>query len=41
GVGQIIIRKHWHKYVYNEDVVVDIAYRKQGIGTLLLEQAKG
>lgn len=39
-VGQVIICKHWHKYAYNEDVVVDLAYRRQGIGTLLLEQAK-
>ena len=39
-VGQIIIRKNWNKYAYIEDLIVDVAYRRQGIGVTLLEQAK-
>lgn len=38
--GHIILRKNWNNYAYIEDILVDINYRKRGIGKLLLSHAK-
>lgn len=37
--GQIILRKNWNNYAYIEDIAVDVAFRKCGIGKALLQQA--
>ena len=37
--GQIILRKNWNNYAYIEDIAVDAAFRKCGIGKALLLQA--
>lgn len=37
--GQIILRKNWNAYGYIEDITVDSAFRRQGIGRQLLAQA--
>ncbi len=37
--GQIILRKNWNNYAYIEDIAVDAAFRKCGIGKALLSQA--
>jgi streptothricin acetyltransferase len=37
--GQIILRKNWNGYGYIEDITVDSAFRRRGIGRLLLAQA--
>jgi streptothricin acetyltransferase len=39
--GQIILRKNWNAFGYIEDISVDSAYRRQGIGQRLLEKAAG
>lgn len=38
--GQIILRKNWNKYAYIEDIAVDVRFRNQGIGKVLLSCAK-
>ena len=37
--GQIILHKNWNAYGYIEDITVDSAFRRQGIGRQLLAQA--
>jgi streptothricin acetyltransferase len=37
--GQIILRKNWNVYAYIEDIVVDVKFRRLGIGKALLDQA--
>jgi ribosomal protein S18 acetylase RimI-like enzyme len=38
--GQIVLRKNWNNYAYIEDIVVDVKFRRQGIGFELIEQAR-
>lgn len=38
--GQIVLRKNWNNYAYIEDIVVDVKYRRQGVGLELMTQAK-
>lgn len=38
--GKIVLRKNWNQYAYIEDIQVDRAYRRHGIGRKLIEQAK-
>jgi streptothricin acetyltransferase len=38
--GQIILRKYWNAYGYIDDIAVSPAFRRQGIGRLLLQQAQ-
>jgi streptothricin acetyltransferase len=37
--GQIRLSRHWNRYAYVEDIVVDPLFRRQGIGRALIEQA--
>lgn len=37
--GQVILRENWNQYAYIEDVVVDIHFRKRGIGQALMKEA--
>jgi streptothricin acetyltransferase len=37
--GQVILRKNWNHYAYIEDIVVDIHFRRRGIGRVLMEEA--
>lgn len=37
--GQIILRKNWNRYVFIEDIVVDVKFRRRGVGKALLTQA--
>jgi len=38
--GQIDLRKNWNKYAYVEGLVVDLNFRRLGIGQALISQAK-
>ena len=38
--GQIILCKNWNNYAYAEDIVVDIKFRRCGIGKALILQAR-
>ncbi|MGW9123957.1 GNAT family N-acetyltransferase [Paenibacillus chitinolyticus] len=38
--GQIQLRKNWNGYAYVEDIKVDSAYRRYGVGRRLIDQAK-
>ena len=38
-VGQIRLGSWWNRFAYVEDIVVDPAHRRQGVGRALLEQA--
>lgn len=38
--GRIMLRRNWNRYAYIEDIQVDQAYRRHGIGRKLIEQAK-
>ncbi len=38
--GQIILRKNWNRYVYVEDISVDVAFRQRGIGQALMAKAE-
>jgi ribosomal protein S18 acetylase RimI-like enzyme len=38
--GQIILRKNWNRYAYIEDIVVDVKFRRQGIGKGLISETK-
>lgn len=37
--GQIILRKYWNNYAYIDDIVVDVKFRRCGVGKALLSQA--
>jgi streptothricin acetyltransferase len=37
--GQIRLRRNWNQYAYVEDIVVDVHFRKQGVGRALMERA--
>ena len=37
--GEIRLRKHWNGYVYIDSVAVDSNYRRQGVGSSLIERA--
>lgn len=37
--GQVILRKNWNHYAYIEDIVVDIHFRRRGIGRALMQEA--
>ena len=37
--GQIRVIKYWNAYAYIADIVVDVRYRKQGVGKALIERA--
>ncbi len=38
--GQIILRKYWNNYAHVQDIVVDINFRRLGVGRALIDQAK-
>ena len=37
--GQIRLRRNWNHYAYVEDIVVDVHFRKRGVGRALMERA--
>jgi ribosomal protein S18 acetylase RimI-like enzyme len=37
--GQIRLCRYWNRYAYIEDIVVDVNYRRRGIGRALIRQA--
>jgi len=37
--GQILLHKHWNRYAYIQDIAVDQAFRRQGIGRALMDRA--
>lgn len=37
--GQIILWVNWNKFAYIEDITVDVHFRRQGIGKLLMSRA--
>jgi streptothricin acetyltransferase len=37
--GQIILRRNWNLYAWVEDIAVDAACRKQGVGQALMKKA--
>jgi ribosomal protein S18 acetylase RimI-like enzyme len=37
--GQIMLRKNWNHYAYIEDIAVDAAFRRLGVGRALMQQA--
>jgi streptothricin acetyltransferase len=37
--GQLRLRRNWNQYAYVEDLVVDVKFRRRGIGRALLERA--
>jgi ribosomal protein S18 acetylase RimI-like enzyme len=37
--GQIILRQNWNNFAYIEDITVDVKFRRQGIGKILISQA--
>ena len=37
--GQIRLKKNWNKYAFIEDIAVSKNYRKNGVGTKLIEKA--
>lgn len=37
-VGQVVLRKNWNQIAYVEDIGVDRAFRRQGIGHALVHQ---
>ena len=37
--GQIVLFKNWNGYAYLDDIAVDRAFRRQGIGRALIDQA--
>jgi streptothricin acetyltransferase len=39
-VGQIRLSKHWNKYADIEDIIVDKIYRRCGVGSELINNAK-
>lgn len=39
-IGLAILRHNWNKYIYLYDLKVNVAYRKQGVGKLLIEKSK-
>lgn len=38
--GQIRLSKHWNKYAYIDDIIVDKKFRRVGVGIALIEKAK-
>jgi len=38
--GQIRLSRHWNRYAYVEDIVVDVHFRKQGVGYAMIERTK-
>ncbi len=37
--GRVMLRRNWNRFAYIEDIVVDVHYRRQGIGRKLMENA--
>ncbi|MGH9944702.1 MAG: GNAT family N-acetyltransferase [Pyrinomonadaceae bacterium] len=37
--GQIRLRRNWNHYAYVEDIVVDVEFRRRGVGRALIQQA--
>jgi ribosomal protein S18 acetylase RimI-like enzyme len=37
--GQVRLRRNWNQYAYVEDIVVDVKYRRRGVGRALIRQA--
>jgi ribosomal protein S18 acetylase RimI-like enzyme len=37
--GEIRICRNWNRYAYIEDIVVDVAYRRRGVGRALIQAA--
>jgi streptothricin acetyltransferase len=38
--GEIRLKRHWTHYAWLDDVVVDVAARRRGVGQALIERAK-
>ncbi|GIO66432.1 GNAT family N-acetyltransferase [Paenibacillus sp. JTLBN-2024] len=38
--GQIVVKRNWNEYACIEDIKVDRKFRRHGVGTKLVEQAK-
>lgn len=38
--GRIVLHKNWNNYAYLDDIVVDINFRRLGLGRALIAQAK-
>ena len=36
--GEIHLRRNWNDFAYIEDIVVDVNYRRRGVGRLLIEK---
>jgi streptothricin acetyltransferase len=36
--GQVIVRKNWNHYAYIKDIVVDVDFRRLGVGRALLQR---
>jgi|SRR5690625_3046066 len=39
-VGMVLVRRNWNEFAYVEDIKVDRKYRRNGIGCLLMNEAK-
>ncbi len=37
--GQVIVRKYWNRFAHIDDIVVDVSFRRQGVGRALLQHA--
>jgi GNAT superfamily N-acetyltransferase len=37
---QIILRKNWKQFAFIEDIIVDLGFRRCGVGQRLITQAK-
>lgn len=38
--GEIRLSRHWNRYAYVDDIVVDVHCRKQGVGYAMIQRAK-
>jgi GNAT superfamily N-acetyltransferase len=37
--GQIEVKKHWHNYAWIDDFLVDVHFRRHGVGRALMQKA--
>ncbi len=38
--GQLVLRKNWNGFAYIEDIIVDVPFRRNGIGRALINRAE-
>jgi streptothricin acetyltransferase len=38
--GQIILRENWNNYAYIDDIAVDVAFRRLGVGRALVDRVR-